>query len=151
MRTPQLHRGFGLWQALMILLIVSGMMLLALKYARISVEHTADTYVREQLELYAGSVMEMSLLEISLRNKTNCLKDYTPPSLTKKGVTYAANVEVVRYYLLRGVNEFGSCSVPISLIESSESHGMAVLQIEATATSEGSVTHRILRRSLQRP
>jgi len=149
-------KGFGLWQAIMIILIISGLMVVVLKYSRIAAEHTADTYVREQLELYLNSVVEMTLLEISLRPKTNCVtNDYSPATVTKKKVVYSANVDVTKYYLLSGVSEFGVnnslCSATIVDIESEETHGMVLLEVEALATVDGNVTSRILRRTLQRP
>jgi len=135
----------------MIILIISGLMIVVLKYSRIAAEHTADTYVREQLELYLNSAIEMTLLEISLRDKTSCLNTYTPPSVTKKKTVYSANVNVTKYYLLNGIGEFGSCSAVIENIESEETHGMVLLEVEALATVDGNVTSRILRRTLQRP
>ncbi|HIC43737.1 MAG TPA: hypothetical protein EYO73_05475 [Sulfurimonas sp.] len=149
-------KGFGLWQAIMIILIISGLMMVVLKYSRIAAEHTADTYVRQQLELYLNSVVEMTLLEISLRDKTNCISnDYSPPTVEKRKVIYSANVEVTKYYLLSGVPEFGinnvNCSAMIINIESEETHGMVMIEIEALATIDGNVISRILRRTLQRP
>ncbi len=146
-----LAKAFGLWQALMIILIISGIMLVTLKYSRIAVQHTADSYVREQLELYLNSVMEATLLEISLQDKSSCVSTYTPPSVSKKGVVYAGSVNIEKYYLLNGVSEFGSCSATIENIQSEESHGMVLMQIEVTATRDGNISNRLLRRTLQRP
>jgi len=143
--------GFGLWQALMIILIISGLMVVVLKYSRIAAQHTADTYVREQLELYLNSVVEMTLLEISLRDKTSCLSTFTPPSVTKKNVVYSATVTITKYYLLNAVSEFGSCTATIIHIESEETHGMIMMEVEALASVDSNVTARILRRGLQRP
>lgn len=144
-------QGFGLWQAIMIILIISGLMVVVLKYSRIAAKHTADTYVREQLELYLNSAIEMTLLEISLRDKTACVNLYNPPTITKKKTVYSANVNVRKYYLLNGVSEFGTCAANIINIESEETHGMVLIEIEALASVDGNVTSRILRRTLQRP
>jgi len=144
-------KAFGLWQAIMIILIISGLMVVVIKYSKIAAQHTADTYVREQLELYLNSVIEMTLLEVSLRDKTSCLSSYTPPSVTKKKTVYSANVNVSKYYLLNGVSEFGSCGASIVNIESEETHGMVLLEVEAIASVDGNTTSRILRRTLQRP
>ncbi|PHR54924.1 MAG: hypothetical protein COA44_12045 [Arcobacter sp.] len=152
-----LKKGFGLWQAIMIILIISGLMVVVLKYSRIAAKHTADTYVREQLELYLNSAIELTLLQISLTPKSNCLASFsastTPqlPTITKKGVTYSANVNVSKYYLLNGVSEFGSCGANIINIQSEETHGMVLLEVEAIATVDGNISSRILRRTLQRP
>ena len=144
-------KGFGLWQAIMIILIISGLMVVVIKYSRIAAKHTADTYVREQLELYLNSVVEMTLLEISLRDKTTCLSAFSAPTITKKKVTYSADINVTKYYLLNGITEFGSCASSIQNIQSQETHGMVLLEIEALATVDGNTTSRILRRTLQRP
>jgi hypothetical protein len=146
-----LKKGFGLWQAIMIILIISGLMVVVLQYSRIAAKHTSDTYVREQLELYLNSVVEMTLLEISQRNRSvsGCLS--APSSLstvTKKGVSYSANVSIKRYYLYKDEN----CGPALShYIQTPETHGMVLMEIEALATVDGNTTARILRRTLQRP
>jgi len=145
--------AFGLWQAIMIILIISGLMIVILQYSRIAAKHTGDSYIREQLELYLNSVVEMTLLEISLRDRSasGCLSAYTAPSVIKKGVSYSANVNVRKYYLLAGSTDAGLCgglSVPI---ESEETHGMVLMEIEALASVNGATVSRILRRTLQRP
>lgn len=146
-----MKRGFGLWQAIMIILIISGLMVVVLKYSRIAAKHTADTYVREQLELYLNSVVEMTLLRISLQDKTTCVSNYIPPIVSKNGVVYSGNVDVKSYYLLNGISEFGSCAATIENIQTQETHGMVLMEIEAVATQDGNITSRILRRTLQRP
>jgi len=143
--------GFGLWQAIMIILIISGLMMVVLKYSKIAAQHTADTYVRQQLELYLNSAIEMTLLDISLSPKTNCLTGYIPPSRTKNGVTYSGNIDITKYYLLNGVNEFASCSATIIGIQSEETHGMVMMEAEVNASINGTVVSRIVRRTLQRP
>ncbi len=143
--------GFGLWQAIMIILIISGLMMVVLKYSKIAAQHTADTYVRQQLELYLNSAIEMTLLEISLSPKTNCPTLYTVPLITKNGVTYSGNVDITKYYLLNGVNEFSSCSATIINIQTEETHGMVMMEAEVNASVNGAVVSRIVRRTLQRP
>ena len=147
----KMKNGFGLWQAIMIILIISGLMMVVLKYSKIAAQHTADTYVRQQLELYLNSSIEMTLLDISLSPKTNCPTAYLPPSRTKNGVTYAGNVDITKYYLLNGVNEFTSCSATIIGIQSEETHGMVMMEAEVNASINGAVVSRIVRRTLQRP
>ena len=146
-----MKKGFGLWQAIMIILIISGLMVVVLKYSRIAAKHTADTYVREQLELYLNSVVEMTLLTISLQDKTTCVSNYVPPVVSKNGVVYSGNVDIKSYYLFNGISEFGSCAATIESIQTQETHGMVLMEIEAVATQDGNITSRILRRTLQRP
>ena len=155
LKKPILSRtGFGLWQAIMIILIISGLMVVVLKYSRIAAKHTADTYVREQLELYLNSAVEMTLLAISDHNRTTGSCISAPPglpSVTKKGVTYSANVNITKYYLFAGSLDAGYCGALTEPIQSEETHGMVLMEIEALATVDGNTTSRILRRTLQRP
>lgn len=147
-----MRKAIGIWQAMMMILIVSGMMIVVLKYAAIGSKHIADSYVREQAELYLNSVVEQTLLAISARDRaaSGCLEHFSD-SLTKRGVVYSASVEITKYYLLAGSADAGYCgglSVPI---QSEETHGMAMLQVEVNASVDGVPSVRILRRTLQRP
>lgn len=160
LKKPFLSRtGFGLWQAIMIILIISGLMVVVLKYSRIAAKHTADTYEREQLELYLNGAVEMTLLAISEHNRSadGCISHYDAstipslPSVTKKGITYSADVNIQRYYLLSGSLDAGYCGALTQPIETEETHGMVLMEIEALATVDGNTTSRILRRTLQRP
>jgi len=145
-------KGFGLWQAIMIILIISGLMIVVLKYSRIAAEHTSDTYIREQLELYLNSTVEMALLAISEHNRSiGCLSSYTPPNVNVRSIRYSANVDITRYYLLTGSQDALDCGVLTYPIQTEETHGMVRLEIEANATVDGNVSSRILRRTLQRP
>ncbi len=150
--------GFGLWQALIIILIVSGLMIVTLKYSKIAAHHTADTYVKEQLELYLDSVIEMTLLSISLQDRETlgCIDSYIPPSITKKNVTYSANIEITKYYFYTQSDDFtgsycAASSASVIEIESEETHGMIMMEVDAVVRVSGTVVKRILRRTLQRP
>jgi len=134
------------------ILIVSGMMMVALKYASISAKHVGDTYMREQNELFLNSAIEQTLLAISMHNRSaGCLEIYNPTSVVKRGVTYSATVNIKKYYLQQGGDCSGSAVVAIQ--PSSElSEGMALLEVESLATkSDGTIVSRILRRTLQQP
>ena len=126
---------------------------MVLKYSRIADKHTADTYVREQLELYLNSAGEMTLLAISDHNRStgSCISTTALPSVTKKDITYSANVNIRKYYLLAGSLDAGYCGALTQPIQSEETHGMVLMEIEALATVDGNTTSRILRRTLQRP
>jgi hypothetical protein len=137
------RKGFGLWQALMIILIISGLMVVVMKYSSIAAKHTSDTYVREQLELYLNSVVEMTLLTISLQDKSACVSNYVPPVVTKKGVTYSGNVDIRSYYLFNGISEFASCAATIENIQTQETHGMVLMEVEVIATQDGNIKSRI--------
>ena len=143
-----MRKAIGIWQAMLMILLVSGMLIVTLKYASISAKHTADSYIREQAELYLASTVEKTLYGISVYDRSggSCFKRLDD-TRTKRGVTYNAAIEVERYYMY---NE--TCSnVAVTPITASESHGYAMLRIEVNATIDGEVKIRILRRSLQRP
>lgn len=152
-----MRKAIGIWQAIMMILLVSGMMIVVLKYASISSKHVADTYVREQAELYLNSVIEQTLLAISKRNRSvdGCLFFYDPPEptdLNNHGKVYSAHVDIEKYYLLAGSDDEGYCgSAKTVSIQSEETHGMVMLDVEVNATIDGEPKVRILRRTLQRP
>jgi hypothetical protein len=143
-----LRNGVGLIQAMMMMLLVGGMMLIVLKYASISSKHTADSYVKEQAELYLNSAIEQTLLAISSYDRSggDCFSSFSSSS-ANRGKVFSATVNIERYYLY---NE--SCSnVDYTTITTPESHGMVIMQVEVNATVDNQLTTRILRRSLQRP
>ncbi len=163
-----MRRAVGLWQAIMMILLVSGMMIIVLKYASISAKHTRNSFVREQAELFLNSAIEQALLKISLHQRTNgdCLSSPTITSITKRGITYSANIDIIKYYLQSGSddldnkctnnNKYGNkIGVEIGTGDG-DSHGMAMFEVEVNATKSAGtpqeeVICRILRRTLQQP
>ena len=144
-----MRKAMGIWQAIMMILIVSGMMVIVLKYASISSKHIANTFVREQAELYLNSVVEQTLLAISAYDRSGgtCLSSFDSSVASNRGKAYSAHVDITNYYLFTG-----TCSnVTTTTIGSEETHGMVMLEIEVIATIKGEQKVRILRRTLQRP
>ena len=153
-----MRRGVGIWQAIMIMLVVSGIMIVTLKYARIGAQHTVDTYVKEQAELFLQSAIEVAMLEISGfdRSGGECLETLR---VTSPDQRFFADVNISRYYLFNGRNDDGNllglCNSQIVAVDTAESHGMVVLEVAVTSNDAHpkAPEHpvRILRRSLQRP
>ena len=146
----------GLWQAIMMILLISGMMLIVLKYASISAKHTRNSFVREQAELFLNSAIEQTLLKISLYNRSStpdCLASYSPKSVKKRGITYSADVNITKYYLQKNSQDLSDCgSLGVEIGDGdSESHGMVLLEVEVTAKEGTKIISRILRRTLQQP
>jgi len=139
------------------ILIISGMMLIVLKYASISSKHTQNSYIREQTELYLTSIIEQTLLKISFhdRDTKGCLKSYQPDkNITKRGITYSADVNITKYYLQKGSKDSTTCNIDTEIEESTDiSHGMVLLEVEVKATrdSDKKIISRIIRRTLQQP
>ncbi len=144
--------GVGIWQAMMMIILVSGMMIVVMKYASISAKRVGDTYIREQAQLYLDSVVERTLLAISDQNRSNtgCLSSFEH-SVSKRGTQYSAHVDITRYYLLAGSPDIAYCGALSAPIESEETHGMAILHVEVNATIDNELRVRILKRTLQRP
>ncbi|MEA1920567.1 MAG: hypothetical protein U9N52_12050 [Campylobacterota bacterium] len=150
-----MRKAIGIWQAIMMILLVSGMMIVVLKYASISSKHVGDTYVREQADLYLNSVIEQTLLAISEHNRSlGCLRSFDANIPNFRGKTYRAHVDIAKYYLLNSSQDSTDCKTSgatVVDIESEETHGMVMLHVEVNASIDGDPVVRILRRTLQRP
>ena len=156
----RMKNAMGLWQAIMMILLVSGMMMIVLKYASISAKHTQNSFIREQLELYLNSAIEEELLIISLYQRSNndCIPSDQPKSVKKRDITYSAKIDIKKYYLQKSSLDYTMCDgTPdlevIALEKSTDtSHGMALFEVEVNATKkDGTVVSRIIRRTLQQP
>jgi len=150
-----MKRAFGLLQALIVIILVSGILVIAMKYAMVSVKQTSDIYAKESARLFLDSAVEMSLLAISGydRNTThNCLKQV---SITSADSRFIADVNITKYFLLNGSADCGYCGSLCEPIQTSESQGMVILEInvETNATNpKNRGKHiKLTRRTLQRP
>jgi len=154
-----LRRGFGLIQALMVIVLISGLMMVVIKYAKFSIKQTKDLYIKESAELFMNSAVELSLLAIQgyERNATNgCLKEVNITSADKR---FIADVNITKYFLYHGVDNNGSwysnCSDRNVSIDTEDSHGFVMLEItvetNATNPKNRGTNIRLLRRTLQRP
>jgi len=150
-----MRRGFGILQALLVIVMVSGILVVAMKYATVSVKQTADIYVKESAELFMDSAVEMSLLAISGydRNTTNsCLKEVSVISPDKR---FFADINITKYYLLEGSEDCGFCGTLCSPIKSDDSHGMVMLEVtvktDSTHPKNRGKEILLTRRTLQRP
>ncbi len=145
-----MRHAFGLPQALMIILLVSGIATVTMKYASINAQHYADSYTREQAELFMQSVTEATLLRISAYNRSSggCMSDL---NITSSDGKFQAAIIIERYYLSDG----STCNnVAFTPIQSEESHGMISMNIVVESNASNSkILHsiRLTRRSLQRP
>lgn len=152
-----MRNAFGLPQALMIILFIGAIVTVTMKYASIGAKHYADSYTREQAELFMQSATEAALFKISGYNRqtnNDCLKTVSIDSSDGK---FHADANITAYYLYEGKDNNGSvlnnCDRVVS-IETPESHGMVSMNVvvESNATNP-KVLHpvRLTRRSLQRP
>ena len=145
-----MRTAFGLPQALMIILVISGIVTVTMKYASINAQHYADSYTREQAELFMQSATEAALLRIEAydRSGNQCMSDV---NINSSDGRFNAIVTVEHYYLADG----SVCTnAPYSAIQSEESHGMVSMKIVVESNaSNPKILHaiRLERRSLQRP
>lgn len=143
-----MRHAFGLPQVLLIILFVGGIVTVTMRYASLGAIHYADSYTREQAELFMQSATEAALLRISAfdRSGGECMKDLIVASSDGR---FEANVSVERYYLAEG----SACSnVAYTPIQTEESHGMVTMRIAVTSSGDKTGNPvRLERRSLQRP
>ena len=150
-----MRRGFGLIQALIVIILISGIMMIAMKYARVSTKQTSDMYAKESAELFMDSAVELALLSISgyARSANNCLKEVHITSMDKR---YIADVNITAYYLMQSsVDCTTYCTQQCIAIQTEESHGMALLEVVVETNQSHPKNHdkqiRLTRRTLQRP
>ncbi|MGD9971338.1 MAG: hypothetical protein AB7S65_12925 [Sulfuricurvum sp.] len=143
-----MRRAFGLLQVLMILLFIGGLVTVTMKYVSIGPKHYADSFTREQAELFLQSATEAAILQIQAYDRSggNC---YPGGTIISSDGRFEATVTINRYYLADG----STCAnAPYEAIQTGESHGM--VDMTMTVTSQmGKVGHpvQLSRRSLQRP
>lgn len=152
-----MRSAFGLIQALIVIVIISGLLVIAMKYAKITTKQTADLYVKERAELFMDEAVEMTLLAISGfdRSSGDCLKTLSIDSEDKR---FIASVNVAKYYLYNGLDNNGSalssCDRVVS-INTEDSHGMVELEVIVNTNSNNAKNKdkfiRLTRRTLQRP
>jgi hypothetical protein len=154
-----MRQGFGLIQALIVIVLISGIMVIAMKYAQVTLKQTGDLYARESAELFMDSAVELTLLAISGYDRNNganpCLHEVNITSADRR---YTANVNITGYFVYQGRDNNGSvfnCPNRVYAIQTEESHGMVMLEIvietNVSHPKNGGKHIRLTRRTLQRP
>ncbi len=153
-----MRSGFNLLMALFIILILAGASVLTLKYTSISAKHFADSYIKEQAEIFSQSVLETTLLKIEGTDRSD--KCLTTLTLTSADGKFDADVNVTKYYLYGDDydNATGTdCDSVKQEIQTEESNGYVLIEIVVQTNSSNSKIGsyvspvRIVTRSLQRP
>lgn len=154
-----MRKAFGLIQALIVIVLVSGLLVIAMKYAQITTKQTADLYVKERGELFMDEAVEMTLLAISGYDRnanSDCLKTL---KFISEDARFIADINITKYYLFNGNDNnnswYTACSDRNVSISTEDSHGMVELQIivetNATNPKNQDKNIRLTRRTLQRP
>lgn len=142
--------AFGLPQVLLIILFIGGIVSVTMRYASLGAKHYADSYTREQAELFLQSATEVALLQISGQNRAvnGCLSGVT---VTSSDGRFNAVVTIEQYYLADGTTCGGTLS---QAIQSEESNGMVSMKVIVTSDNTNTkILHpiRLEKRSLQHP
>lgn len=152
-----MKRAFGLPQAIMIILFIGSIVLISMKYARVSTEHYSDTYVKEQAELFLQSAKEWALLQISGFDRQANGRCWSggviklSDMVTNIKRDFNATITAERYYLFDTPDpndDFDTCTTLRDEIQTPESHGMVTLNI---VVQDNQNEIRIVNRSIQRP
>jgi len=150
--------GFNLLMAIFIILILAGASVLTLKYTSISSKHFADSYIKEQAEIFAQTVLETTILKIEGTDRTN--KCLTNLNLSSADGKFIANVNISKYYLYG--DDYNSatgtdCDSVKKEIQTEESNGYTLINIVVKTDKSNKkigdfiTPVRIVTRSLQRP
>ena len=158
-----MRKGFGIIHVILIIVIVSGMLALALRYAKITVRHTSDSYLREEAELFMRSSVELALYSISGYDRkahSNCLAELTINSPKENNISrFIADINITDYYLFGGSDDYVICDgnssgkYDVHPIDTEESHGLVMLEITVRANPNHPKNKnrvRIVRRTLQK-
>ena len=139
-----MRKGFGMIQVIMMMVILSTILTIMMKYASITTKQTEDLYLKERAELFMQSAIELALLGIS--KEATCLNEVHIISDDKR---FLADVNITKYYLSTTIG----CDRE-SIIQTAEQNGMNMLEIVVETNN----THpkntrplRLTRRTMQRP
>ena len=167
-----MRNAFNLLMAIGMILLLSGAAIMTLKYVSISAKHISDSYIKEQAEIFAQSVMEATILKIEGHDRTsastdnsaetfndNCIKslNFNSPLDSTNKSKFHADVTIEKYYLYNGVDNDGvaRCGTLNTNISTRESHGYVMIEIVVTTNPNNKKVEqsniRIVKRSLQRP
>ncbi len=141
-----MRKGFGLIQVIFFMVLMSGILAIAMKYASISAKQTADLYIKEQAQLFMQSSIELALLGLSDHNKTiGCIHTVKIISEDKR---FIADINISNYFLIATEN----CDRK-TVIDTESSNGMIMMDIVVETNSshpKNSDTIRVVKRTLQR-
>lgn len=140
-----MRKGFGLPQAIMIIVFVATIAIMGIKYSKISVNHYKDSYSKEQAQLFLQNVKEWAIYQISGHKRTtNCWSGGTikrselfPSSAKQPKIDFQAIVKVEKYFLLNSTSDFTTCGGLSEAIQTPESHGMVLLYIKIKIDEPG--------------
>ena len=139
-----MRKGFGMIQVIMMMVILSTILTIMMKYASITTKQTEDLYLKERAQLFMQSAIEVALLGIS--KDATCLNELHIISEDKR---FFADINITNYYLANSVG----CDRE-TLIQTPELNGMVMMDVVVTsndANPKNTRPLRLTRRTMQRP
>lgn len=145
------RKAFGLPQALMIIIFIGSLVMLGMKFSKVSVNHYSQTYMSELARLFLKQSIEHALYDISGHDRATkgCWE-----KATYKDKYFEAHVKVLEYYYFKEfLSDLGNCPNDMLIeTDTEESHGYVRLQVSVTAISTNyDKDINITQVSLQRP
>ena len=146
--------GFGIIDALFVIVLVGGLISLALRYAKVSIHRTATSYEKEAAELFLNSAVELTMLAIQGYDRAsngNCLNHV---HIISRDSRFSADINITRYFLLNGSNDCSRCGNLCEPVQTGDSQGYVMLELEVDSNNshpKNEKNLRILIRTLQRP
>ena len=143
--------------AIFMLLLLSGLGILTIKMARISAKHFADSFIKEQAQLFMDSAIELAILKVQGWDRSQHNRCLQHIDFLSGDGRFEANVTILSYYLFHGKdnnktkNYCGSLTIPI---QTEASHGYVLMDVTVQTSRDAkkvSTPVRITRRTLQRP
>jgi len=144
-----LRRGFSLFWAIGILLLIATLMTAVVKVAFLQVKHTSDTYMTQRAQLFMQSAIENALMAIEgYKRDGSCLENI---HFSDEDDRFEANISVLRYYCY----DLNDCPCNnAKKTTTSVSHGYVLLKVKVYSTDNpknGGKRILLEKTTLQRP
>lgn len=142
-----MRKGFGMIQVIMMMLILSTILTIMMKYASVTTKQTEELYLKERAEFFMQSAIEMTLLGISKHDRSGeCLDALHIISDDKR---FFADINISRYYLFATAG----CNNE-KIIHTQELTGMLMLDVVVSTNDKhpkNIYPIRLTKRTMQRP
>jgi type II secretory pathway pseudopilin PulG len=142
-----MRRAFGMIQVILLMLILSTILTIMMKYATTTTKQTEDLFLQESAELFMQSAIEVALLGISAHDRSGgCINTL---HIISDDNRFFADINITNYYLHHTIG----CDHE-TLIQTEELHGMVEMDIVLTSNDahpKNTRSLRITRRTMQRP
>ncbi len=142
-----MRRGFGMIQVILMMLILSTILTIMMKYATISTKQTQDLYLKEETELFMQSAIEVALFGISAHDRSGGCLDTI--HIVSDDQRFFADINITNYFLCKSAG----CSRE-TLIQTEELNGMVMMDVVITSNTKhpkNTNPIRLTRRTMQRP